>query len=1087
MVTLIKNKQLTLEAPPPEVRFVELLARSNFSFLLGASHPDEMVREAQAYGYQGLGLCDVNGLYGVARGYREANLPSTFEKKEFEVPKDFRFHVGAEMTLPDGSVTLLAMNKKGYGNLCRIITESKRPAPKGYSALQDDQIFFHNEGLIACVLPPWNRERLEKYRQVFGDRLYLPVHRDLTWESRVTCTQAFQLEKEGFQIFVSQRPYFHCASRKKLHDVLTCLYHKKTLQEAGQIFLPNAERRLHSLQELSDLWRDRPDLLQKTIQISDRLEFKLSEIRYQYPQSFLPPGMSSLQFLRHLCEKEVPIRFPDGIKPKHQALIEKELEIIAELKYEDYFLTLWEIIQFAKEKQILFQGRGSAANSIVCFLLGLTSVHPEQIEMLFERFISVERKEPPDIDIDFEHERREEVIQHIYQKYGSERAAMVCNVICYRARMALRDICKVLGISEDTVGQMVKYMGREGFSKLKEDPNIFARWELDARLFNEAIELVPQLRGFPRHLGIHSGGFVITENCLLDNVPVEKATMEGRYVVQWNKDDIDTLGLMKVDLLSLGMLTALRKCLDLLRRHKKIDWKLYEIPQDDAETYAMIQKADTVGVFQIESRAQMSLLPRLKPKDFYDLVIEVAIVRPGPIQGGMIHPFLKRRDGLEKPDYPHPALIPILKRTLGVPLFQEQVMQIMISVAGFTPGEADQMRRIMSNAWRKQSQMEGLRQRIYEGLRKNGIPDAYIERIYKTVEGFASYGFPESHSASFALLTYASCYIKWHHPDVFACALLNSQPMGFYAPRTLIWDAQRHGVKFLPLSVQFSDEDYKMEGESSPHIPVRVGFRSISGFPKSAIDTIVQERKANGLYKDLSDFIRRTGLRLPVLLKLAQAGALLDLGLSAREALWKLPSFVLDQGSFLHGQAPTLSAKAEGSVDETNWSPPKPTEWEELSREYASKGFSLDRHPLSLLRPSLHRLNQELKKQRKGLLFSSSKDLLKIPSREWVRFVGLLSVQQKPPTAKGVSFLTLEDEHGFFNVVLMPKVYEECRLITSGQALLEITGRLEKVNGVINIIASKVIPAQKYDAPFRQTEEKAPQLSPDLIRPRMFH
>ena len=1066
---------------PHSIKFTELLARSNFSFLLGASHPEEMVNQAQIYQYQGIGLCDVNGLYGVARAYREAHIPSHFEKKNFKPPADFRFHVGAEMTLPEGSVCLFAMNKKGYGHLCRLITESKRPAPKGYSALQDDQIFFHQEGLIACLPPPWDEKRLRAYQEVFGDRLYLPVCRDLSWESQVFCSQAWVLEKKGFSLFVTQRPFFHENRRKKLHDVLTCLYHKKTLREADRILLPNGERRLHRLEELAWLWKDRLDLLEKTNLISQRLQFSLKEIKYRYPQSSLAEGQTSIQFLQTLCEKGQRERFPQGVPEKLCQAITKELRLIEELQYEDYFLTLWEICEFARKNKILYQGRGSAANSVVCFLIGLTAVNPECIELLFERFISKERNEPPDIDIDFEHERREEVIQHIYEKYGAERAAMVCNVIRYRARMAIRDICKVLEVPEKTVSEIVRFMGREGFSRIESDPEAFKKWKIDREMFKDIVELVSQLRGFPRHLGIHSGGFVISHDCLMDNVPVEKATMEGRYVVQWNKDDIETLGLMKIDLLSLGMLTALRKSLDLLRRHKKIDWEIYQIPQDDKPTYDMIGKADTVGVFQIESRAQMSLLPRLKPKNYYDLVIEVAIVRPGPIQGGMIHPYLRRRDGLEKVEYPHQRLIPILKKTEGVPLFQEQVMQMLVAIAGFTPGEADQMRRIMSNAWRKKSQMENLRERIYTGMRANQIPEKYIERVYQTIEGFASYGFPESHAASFALLTYASCYIKHHHPDVFLCAMLNSQPLGFYSTRTLINDAQRHGVKIHPLSLQKSQEDYILEAPAPPSASssdlqsLRVGFRSLQGFPSSAIQTILTERNLRGPFQNLPDFIRRTQLKLNVLLKLAQAGALQDLGLSPREALWKLPSLCHEQGNLFH---------AENVLTETNWSPPQPSQWEELSREYQTQGFSLDRHPLSILRPALHRTNQKLKRQNSGLLYSHSKDLIHFPHQQIVRFIGLLSIQQKPPTAKGVSFLTLEDEHGFFNVVLMPKVYEKSRLLTSEHSLLEITGKLEKISGVINIIASSVRPAPRFE---EQEINKTTRPDPTMIKPRMFH
>ena len=1041
-----------------------------------------MIEQAQRHDYFGLGLCDVNGLYGVARGYRYTKMGTVFDKKDFVSRPDFRYHVGAEMTLPEGSVVLLPMSLRGYSNLCQLITQSKRAAEKAYSCLQDEHVFFHHEDLIACVLPPWNEARLQRYQAVFGDRLYLPLHRDLTWESRLYQAQAFYLEQKGYALFATQRPYFHKRSRKKLHDVMTCLYHQKTKSQAGHLVLSNSERCLHSLEELKSLWRDRPDLLQATKSISDRLSFTMNEIRYRYPQGDLPGGMTPSDYLRQLCDEGCRTRFPKGVKEDIRLLIEKELGIIRDLNYEDYFLTLWEICGFAKSRGILYQGRGSAANSVVCYLLGLTAINPTQVEVLFERFISKERSEPPDIDVDFEHERREEVIQHIYQKYGNERAGMVCNVICFRARMALREICKVYEISESAVSEMVRVMGREGLSRIQNSPQLFAKLGINQETFLEVVDLVSQLRGTPRHLGIHSGGFVISQDNLTHVVPIEKATMEGRFVVQWNKDDVEALGLMKLDLLSLGMLTAIRKCLDLLKTEKQKDWRLDQIPADDGPTYDMICRAETVGVFQIESRAQMSLLPRLKPRNYYDLVIEVAIVRPGPIQGGMIHPFLKRRENLEKVTYAHPKLEKVLKRTLGIPLFQEQIMQIVVEAADFSPGEADQMRRIMSNAWRKQAQMDGVREKLTRGMRKNGIKDAYIESIYKTIEGFAAYGFPESHAASFALLTYVSCFLKCHYPDAFVCALLNSQPMGFYGPRALINEAQRNGVKFKNPSVQYSLIDSFLEKD--PHDPaprrqaVRLGLATIQGVPSSVFETIVSSRPSQGVYQDINDFIRRTQLSASVVSKLALAGALTDLGLSPREALWKIPTLQFDQDSLF------FAREKSTTTTEAAWSPPRASEWEELMREYKTTGYSVDRHPLLLMRPHLLRLNADYKKRGYGLPFVSSEELKSLKDRSTVRFAGLLSVQQKPPTSKGVSFLTLEDEFGFFNVVLMPKVYEQSRLMIRTHPLIEIVGRLEKVQGVYNVIATQVRPA-----PAMPDTENPEQENPDYkhLKPRFFH
>lgn len=1014
---------------PSDFDFVELMARSHFSFLQGASSPEELIQAAQEYGYQGLALCDLNGLYGIARGYKAAGAQ-----------KEFSYHIGAELTLPQGNLVLLPMSKRGYSNLCRLITEMKQTAPKTFSTLTDDNVFFLNQDLLVFLPPPWDPMRLEKYRSVFKDRLYLPVWKDLTWESRVYYEQALHLEQAGYSLFATQRPFFHQRTRKKLFDALCCLYHNKKLKDAKLILGQNDEHHLHSKSTLKNRWQDRPDLLSKTRAISDRLKFSLKEIRYRYPLSSLPAGKSSIEHLATLCRQGLNKRFPDGASERIQSLLKKELGLIQELGYEDYFLTLHEICAFAREKNILHQGRGSAANSVVCFLLELTSVHPDKINMLFERFISKERAEPPDIDIDFEHERREEVLQHIYQKYGHQRAAMVSNVICYRSRMALRDICRVLDVSEESVSRLVRAMGREGLSGLKKDPSLFNKIGLSQQISGDILSLAYELHGTPRHLGIHSGGFVISEGCLIDEVPIEKASMQGRSVVQWNKDDVETLGLMKVDLLSLGMLTALRKSLNLLKEKKGLSYELYNLPADDPKTYKMIQAADTIGVFQIESRAQMSLLPRLKPQNYYDLVTQVAIVRPGPIQGGMIHPYLERRDGKVPITYAHEKLKPILEKTLGVPLFQEQIMQIVMAVADFSPGEADQMRRIMSNAWRKPSDLQDIKEKLYRGMRQNKIAEKYIEQIYKTLEGFASYGFPESHSASFALLTYASCYIKCHHPDVFLCALLNSAPLGFYSSRTLIQDAQKHQVKILPISIQHSKWDHVLENPGE----VRLGYRALRGLQKRSMQSLLENRQSSGPFLNLQDFMIRTQPGLATAQILAKAGAFDDFNLSPRQALWQISSLSFDKNSFLFGTAaPELPLKNE-------------THWQTLTREYAAKGFSENTHPLKLFRSEITQRNLAFQSRGHGIFYASSRDFAKHRDQDWIRTVGLLSIHQKPPTAKGVSFLTLEDEFGLINVVLMPKIYERYRMLLKEGPFFEIFGKLEIKSGVTNLMAKQV-------------------------------
>ncbi|MGZ3722348.1 MAG: DNA polymerase III subunit alpha, partial [Bdellovibrionales bacterium] len=751
--------------PPHETQFVELLGRSNFSFLQGASHPEEMVLHAQALNYRGMALCDLNGLYGVVRAFSAIEYPSNFVAQSDSLNKDFEFYCGAEMQLADrSSVTLLPLHKDGYTNLCQLITESKRSSEKGFSNLTLDILEKYSDDLLAFALPPWSEEQLLRMREIYGDRLYLPVWKDYSWESLDLYRQALVLEeKYGFELFATQRPMMHSKERKPLHDVLTCILHRTTLRDAKTRLASNSERHLKPLSELNKIWKDRPDLLGKTVNIAKRIQFSLKELRYEYPQAARPPGREPSEYLRELVLSGINWRYPLGVPEKVYAMIDHELQLIGELRYEDYFLTLWDVCQFALSKGILHQGRGSAANSVVCYALGLTAVDPTKVELLFERFISKERGEPPDIDIDFESERREEVIQYIYAKYGAQHAAMVCTVICYRWRMAIRESAKVLSIPLKTVEQMIKYMGREGVVRLEEAPEKAQEWGLDDKTFKLLLTITQALKGFPRHLGIHTGGFLIAKRPITECVPVEKATMDARYVIQWNKDDLTVLQMLKIDVLGLGMLTALQKCFALLKKHRGRDIDLARVPGEDVPTYEMIQKADTVGTFQIESRAQMSLLPRLKPKCFYDLVIEVAIVRPGPIQGGMIHPFIRRRHGQEKIHYPHPDLIPILQKTCGVPIFQEQIMQIASTVGGFTPGEADELRRIMSSSWKKADLMEGLRQRLINGMINHGITMQYAEQIYQTIVGFASYGFPESHAASFALLTYASCYLKCHY------------------------------------------------------------------------------------------------------------------------------------------------------------------------------------------------------------------------------------------------------------------------------------------------------------------------------------
>jgi DNA polymerase-3 subunit alpha/error-prone DNA polymerase len=1072
------------------VPFVELIAQTNFSFLQGASHPEEMIVRAKQLGYAGLGVCDTNGVYGIVRGYQADAKPSLFDANELAFlgsdrkPKQaFQYLVGSILTPHETSpIALMPMNKEGYAHLCHLITKTKRESPKGEIALSLEEICEANDHLLAFPLPPWSEATLKRLKEAFGDRVYLPVHRDYTWESIQLYRHALSIEHTlKIPAFATGRPLYHTPDRKPLHDVVTCILHKTTLKDAATKLTLNRERHLKSPAEIAALFRERPDLLARTVEIAKRVTFSLTELRYRYPRENLPEGKTATEHLRDLVEVGLRERYQAKIdewartpantleKKRHavflqkvRAQVDEELSLIAELGYEDYFLTLKEICLFAEAKGILHQGRGSAANSIVCYTLKLTNVCPIRQGLMFGRFLSRERAEPPDVDIDFEHARREEILQHIYERYGVHRAAMVCTVIRYRSRLALREVGKVIGLELWQIDALVKFMGREGLDGLlNEGMKPLEKIGLSSQQFQRLLALSLELHGFPRHLGIHSGGFVISNEPIANIVPIESATKDKRFVIQWNKDDIDILGLMKLDMLSLGMLTAVKKCLDLLRECRGVDWDMSQFPHGDVPTYDMICEADTIGVFQIESRAQMSLLPRLKPRSYYDLVVEVAIVRPGPIIGGMVHPYLKRRDGLEKVTYEHEKLRPILSRTYGVPLFQEQVMQIAVDIAGFTPGEADELRRVVSSAWKKKHVMEGLRQRVINGMLANNVRQEYAEQIFKTIEGFSSYGFPESHAASFALITYISCYLKRHHPDLFTCALLNSQPMGFYSPRQLIADAQRHGVRILPLDIQFSHWDACVRDPNPSErrepttfrerpFDIRIGFCSVYGIKRDHIEAAIRERERGGLFQDLTDFIRRTRLPKATLIRLAAAGALQSVdGMSPRESMWTIQSLCFDEKSLLFGHHSGLD---EDRLTSEAKDVPRETTWEEMQREYKTKGFSVESHPLGILRATL---------ESESVRYFKACELKTLKHRTKLRVAGLISLLQRPPTAKGMSFATIEDETGLMNVIITPDVYARCRLLVRNAPLLEIDGVLECVRGVYNIRAHDVRPLLK--------------------------
>ncbi len=835
-----------------------------------------------------------------------------------------------------------------------------------------------------------------------------------------------------------------CRQRQRLHDVLSAVRLGCTVAELGKHRFANAERHLKSAEEMIDLFADCPEAVAGTLEVAERCNFSLDELRYEYPEELCPSGTTPLQFLIQLTEEGAVNRFPGGVPGRVRALVDHELTLIAELRYEAYFLTVWDLVRFARGRDILCQGRGSAANSAVCYCLGITSVDPDRIDVLFERFVSKERDEAPDIDVDFEHERREEVLQYLFEKYGRERAGMTAEVITYRPRSAIRDVGKALGLSLDRVDVLAKALGHhdhevdklaERYTEAGVDPQ-----SLMAR---QLMELVGQLLGFPRHLSQHVGGMVITRGPLSELVPIENASMPDRTVVQWNKDDLDALGILKVDILSLGMLTAIRKCFDLIAKQAESQneegscprfgkFTLATIPAEDPAVYEMMSRADTIGVFQIESRAQMSMLPRLKPKCFYDLVIEISLVRPGPIQGDMVHPYLRRRNGQEKVDYPDERIRGVLEKTLGVPLFQEQAMKLAVVAAGFTPGEADQLRRAMG-AWRRRGIMVPFQEKFVQGMKANGYSASFAERVFHMIQGFGDYGFPESHAASFALLVYVSAWLKCYYPAAFAAALINSQPMGFYAPAQIIADARKHGVEVRPLDVNFSHWDCTLEPKTAGCCALRLGLRLVHGLGERHADTVTVQREKN-LYFSFEDFAGRTGLPRGVLLKLAQTSAFESLGLTRRQALWlALPrreSLPLFEGAEEEELPAALAAM---------------TPFQETLADYGASGLTLRAHPISFLRPYLDRLK-----------VASAANLKTLPIASQIKVAGVVLLRQRPSTAKGVTFVTLEDETGMANLIVWPDVWERFRRVAFTATTLLVHGSLQRDADVIHVVVSKL-------------------------------
>lgn len=1019
--------------------YAELHCKTNFSFLQGASHADELVERAVECGYQALAVTDRNSLSGVVRAHSAA--------KERSLP----LIVGAEISLQDTSpLVLWAPTRAAYGKLSRLITVGRRRAEKGECLLFWQDVVDHAEGLLVGAWPwqswddeasstiPANAHALENVRDTFADRAYLlaPFHRGPEDAQHVA---QYQLQSEGSKLplLAAGDVRYHVPARMVLHDIMTAIRKDQPIADAPEMLLPNSQHHLRDLHELGQLYRAIPAALERTVEVASRCSFSLDELRYEYPEELAPRGITPYEYLEQLTWAGARTRYPAGLPEKVERLLHHELPLIKELRYEAYFLTVWDLVRFARSREILCQGRGSAANSAVCYCLGVTSVDPDRTDLLFERFISKERNEAPDIDIDFEHERREEVLQYLYEKYGRERAGLAAEVITYRQRSAIRDVGKALGLSLDRVDALSKqvegYASDDHFADRCRQAGIDPESSIGKRLVYGVGELV----GFPRHLGQHVGGMVMTQGPLCELVPIENARMQDRTVISWDKNDLEELGMLKVDCLSLGMLTAIRKSFDMVKQHYGKDLTLANIPEGDTDVYDMICKADTMGVFQIESRAQMSMLPRLRPRCYYDLVIEVAIVRPGPIQGNMVHPFLRRRMGEEVPVYPNQEIKQVLEKTLGVPIFQEQAMRLAVVAAGFTPGEADQLRRAMG-AWRKSGVIDKFRKKLHAGMLAKGLSEEFADQVFRQIRGFGEYGFPESHAASFALLVYVSCWLKYHYPEVFTACLINSQPMGFYAPGQLLRDLREHGGEILPIDVNHSSWDVTLEPSETPPLKLRLGLRLIIGFSASHADTIAAARQS-GPFRSLDDFTRRTQLRRSVIQQLSDADAFRSLGQNRREALWH--TLAQDKRP---RDAPLFADLADDE-DESALRLPQVSPVDDVFQDYATTGLSLKAHPVSFYRSHLDQLR-----------VVKNEELASFVTGRRVRVAGLVIMRQRPQTAKGITFVTIEDETGIANLVVHPNTWQKYYSVARRGTAWLAHGRVENKYSVIHVVVERL-------------------------------
>ena len=1066
------------------ISYAELQIASNFSFLRGASHPDELVLQAARLGHPAVAITDRNSFAGIVRAHHAAKEAG------------LRLLVGCRVDLQDGASFLaFPEDRAAYGRLARLLTLGKRRAPKGECRLDYADLAAHGEGQILVLLPPEqagraglaaHAERARCAAADFRGRAYLAAQYLYRGDDRRRLARLAEIAaRTGLPLVATNDVLYHVPERRPLQDVLTCIREGCTIGEAGFRLAANAERHLKPAAEMARLFRGHEEAVEKSLEIVERCRFSLDELRYEYPEETVAEGRSAQQQLAELVREGAAERFSGGVPQKVRDLLAHELALIEKLDYARYFLTVHDLVRFARERGILCQGRGSAANSAVCYALGITAVDPARIDVLFERFISAARNEPPDIDVDFEHERREEVIQYIYQKYGRERAGLAATVICYRSRSAIREVGKALGLSADVVAALAGIVWGWSSDPLADRQVREAGLDPADPNLRRALGLAAELTGFPRHLSQHVGGFVITRGPLCELVPIENAAMPERTVIEWDKDDLDALGILKIDVLALGMLTCVRKAFSLIREHYGRALDLATVPAEEPEVYDMLSRADSLGVFQVESRAQMTMLPRLKPREFYDLVIEVAIVRPGPIQGDMVHPYLRRRSGREAVSYPSEELRQVLGKTLGVPLFQEQAMKIAIVGAGFAPEEADRLRRAMAT-FKRNGDIHLFRDKFISGMAARGYERDFAERCFGQIEGFGTYGFPESHAASFALLVYVSAWIKCFYPEVFACALLNSQPMGFYAPAQIVRDAREHGVELRPVDVNRSQWDCTLEAYPHPNPPphagegregvsgfaLRLGFRQVKGLAFADAERLVATRGPG--YADPPDLWRRSGLGPAALARLAEADAFRSMRLDRRRALWALkgldpaplPLFAFEK------PAPALWGEREIYREDAAAGQllPEMTLGEHVVEDYASLGLSLKSHPLAFLRAEF---------AREGRVAAAQLARLEKESR--VGVAGLVLIRQRPGSANGVVFVTIEDETGIANLIVWPRTLERFRRAVLGASLLACTGRLQREEGVIHVVAEHL---EDLSGRLNTLRRRAPRpmfAKPDLV------